>query len=120
MFLAIHSEWPAKPTLIVEWLAPGIGPGLALMEQGTGQLAETAARDLWIPHHVIHHAGLRREHWPFGRHGPGYVGMVGQVDARPAASARAVDPDALARTAQLATEVALRWARGKQATPARP
>jgi hypothetical protein len=110
---AIDSEWPARPTLVVEWLAPGLGPGLALMEQGTGRLAETAARDLWIPHHVIHHSGLHREHWPFGRRGPGYIGMVGPITEAPDAPARAIDPDALARTAQLATEVALRWARGK-------
>ena len=106
---AIVEEWPARPTLVVEWLAPGIGPGLALMEQGTCELAEAAAADLWVPHHVIHHAALRREHWPFGRHGPAYVGMVGGAIDRP----HPIDPDALARAAQLATEVTLRWARKK-------
>jgi hypothetical protein len=110
---AIAAEWPAKPTLVVDWLAPGIGRGLALMEQGTCQLAETAAADLWIPHHVIHQAGVRHEHWPFGRHGPGYVGMVGDAIDRPCA----IDADALARAAQLATEVALRWAGRKRAPP---
>jgi hypothetical protein len=114
LFRALSSEWSARPTLVVEWLAPGIGPGLALMEQGTGQLADKAATDLWVPHHVIHHAGIHREHWPFGCHGPGYVGMVGNAIGRSKDVAGGVDLDALARTAQLATEVALRWAKKKQ------
>jgi hypothetical protein len=109
---AIDRDWPARPTLVIDWLAPGIGPGLALLEQGTDHLAETAAADLWIPHHVVHRPGLRREHWPFGRHGPGYIGMVGSAAAAP--SPPAVSPEALGRAAQLATEIALRWARKKQ------
>jgi hypothetical protein len=112
---AIACEWPARPTLVVDWLAPGIGTGLALMEEGTAQLAVSAAEDLWIPHHVIHLAGVRRELWPFGRKGPGYVGMVGDAIDKPADPAQGIDPDALARAAQLATEVALRWARKEQA-----
>jgi hypothetical protein len=107
---AIAEDSPARPTLIVEWLAPGIGPGIALMEQGTGELAAKAAADLWIPHHVIHQSGVHREHWPFGRHGPGYVGIVGNAIDRP----HPIDPDSLARAAQLATEIALRWARQKK------
>jgi hypothetical protein len=113
---AISTEWPARPTLLVEWLAPGIGPGLALREQGTGRLAATAAADLWIPHRIIHRAALGREHWPFGRHGPGYIGMVGDAIAKPRArgAAPVIEPEALGRAAQLATEVALRWARRMQ------
>ena len=110
---AIDTEWPARPTLIVDWLAPGIGPGLALLEHGTETLAATAARDLWIPHRVIHRAAVCRQHWPSGRHGPGYIGMVGDAVAgsRRRIGAAAIDADALGRAAQLATEVALRWAR---------
>jgi hypothetical protein len=113
---AIGTEWPARPTLIVDWLAPGIGAGLAILEQGTETLAAAAARDLWIPHRVMHRAAVGRQHWPLGRHGPGYIGMVGDAVAaqRAPGAALAIEPDALGRTAQLATEVALRWARRKQ------
>ncbi len=119
---AIGTEWPAMPTLIVDWLAPGIGPGLSLHEQGTETLAATAARDLWIPHRVIHRAAVGRQHWPLGRHGPAYIGMVGDAIAasRGPAGASAIEPDALGRTAQLATEVALRWARRKQKPEEKP
>jgi hypothetical protein len=118
----IGTEWPARPTLIVDWLTPGIGPGLTLLEQGTDTLAATAARDLWIPHRVIHRAVVSRQHWPLGRHGPAYVGMVGDAVAgyRAPGVACAIEPEALGRAAQLATEVALRWARRKQKLDAKP
>ena len=108
---AIGNEWPARPTLVVDWLAPGIGPALALHEQGTHALAATAAADLWIPHRVVNRATVGREHWPAGRHGPGYIGMVGSAVAVRRTPGVPIEPEALGRTAQLATEVALRWAR---------
>jgi hypothetical protein len=119
---AIGTEWPARPTLIVDWLAPGVGPGLTLLEQGTAALAATAARDLWIPHRVVHRAAVGRQHWPLGRHGPAYIGMVGDAVAahRSPLTASAIEPDALGRAAQLATEVALRWARRKQQVEEKP
>ena len=117
---AIEAEWPAKPTLVVEWLAPGIGPGLALLERGTGRLAESAAADLWIPHHPIRHPDIRRAHWPFGRRGPAYVAIVGGELDTPPATDRPIDPDALTRAAQLATEIALRWARRNRTSDAEP
>jgi hypothetical protein len=110
---AIAHEWPHRPTLVIGWLAPGIGPGLALTEQGTGQLAETAAQDLWIPHQRLGGRRLRRELWPASRHGPAFVGMIGDAVAtgRSDIVAQVVDVDALGRAAQFATEVALRWAK---------
>jgi hypothetical protein len=110
---AIAHEWPPRPSLVVDWLAPGIGPGLTLAEQGTGPLAKKAATDLWIPHRLAHRAAIAREHRPMGRGGPCYVGMVGSGVAtrRRSAAAPAIEPDALGRAAQLATEIALRWAK---------
>jgi hypothetical protein len=112
---AIRHEWPARPTLVVNLLAPGIGSGLTLVEQGTGQLAAKAAADLWIPHQVAHRAAIARDHRPFGRRGPAFVAMVGSgvASGRRSGSgpAPAVEADALGRAAQLATEIALRWAR---------
>jgi hypothetical protein len=108
---SIVPEFRARPTLVIDWIAPGIGRGLTLAEQGTGQLAARAAADLWIPHRVAHRAAVGRTHWPLGRHGPGYVGMIGDGISARAKRAAAPEPDALGRAAQLATEVALRWAR---------
>jgi hypothetical protein len=122
---AMGHDWPARPTLVVDWLAPGIGSGLTLAEQGTDRLAVKAAADLWIPHRVAHRAAIARDHRPFGRQGPAFVGMVGSAVAptRAPAAAHVIEPDALGRAAQLATEVALRWARQNPAaggTPAAP
>ena len=57
-----------------------------------------------------------------GRHGPAYIGMVGDAVAahRIPVAASAIEPDALGRAAQLATEVALRWARRKEKPEAKP
>jgi hypothetical protein len=89
------------------------------VEQGTGQLVAKAAADLWIPHHIAHRAAIARDHRPFGRQGPAFVGMVGSAvaPARRSAPAPAIEADALGHAAQLATEVALRWARQKQERP---
>jgi hypothetical protein len=113
----IVHDWPARPTLVINWLAPGIGSGLTLVEQGTGQLVARAAADLWIPHRVAHRAAITRDHRPFGRQGPAFIGMVGSAVAsgRRSAPAPAIEADALGRAAQLAMEVALRWARSRTA-----
>jgi hypothetical protein len=110
---AMAQHWPAKPTIVVEWLAPGLGPGLSLMDLGTGGIATSAAADLWIPHQVIRGVRAQRARCPFGCNGPGYVGMIGSGVHR----SSAVDGKGLSSAAQLATEVALRWER-KHARPA--
>jgi hypothetical protein len=106
---AMARECPGTPTLLVEWLDPGIGPALGLVEHRTGRLAGSAAADLWIPHRVLPVSRACRRHWPWRDADPGtcYVGMAGSAIGK----ARTIDPHALGRAAQLVTEVALRWAR---------
>jgi hypothetical protein len=113
LVLAIVREWPARPTLVVDWLAPGVGAGLTLMEHGTDRLAARAAADLWIPHKVARGAGIAHDHRPLGRTGPAYVGIIGSNVAARRAATMAIEPEALGRAAQLAAEIALRWARKK-------
>jgi hypothetical protein len=119
---AMGTEWPARPTLIIDWLAPGIGRSLAVLERGTDSLAAAAARDLWIPHRTIHRAPIRHEHWPLCRHGPSYISIVGDAvrETRAPVVALTIDPDALGRAAQLATEVALRWAKQTESFQEQP
>lgn len=109
----IRAEWPPRPTLFVDLSAPGVGRGLILSARGHSDLARSAAADLWIPHRPA------RRHvwttWP----GPAtpldddVVWLIG--DEAFARSGRggetSIDPEALGRAAQLATEIALRWAR---------
>jgi hypothetical protein len=109
----IRAEWPAKPTLLVDLSAPGVGKGLIVSARGHADLARSAAADLWIPHRPA------RRHvwttWP----GPAtpldddVVWLIGDEAFARSGRGReaAIDPEALGRAAQLATEIALRWAR---------
>jgi hypothetical protein len=107
----IIAAWPVRPTLVVEWIAPGIGKELVLFDQGNSGLAASAAADLWIPHRVLRdrRAGLflRRS----DDRGPGYVVIGGGEITRPNDADQSIDQEALGRAAQLGTELALRWAR---------
>ena len=116
----IRTEWPVKPTLMIDLSAPGVGKGLILAARGHADLAGSAATDLWIPHRLA-----RRHVWttwarPVSTLDDDIVWLIG--DEAFARSDReetiAVDPDALGCAAQLATEIALRWARLVEAASA--
>lgn len=109
----IRDEWPDKPTLLIDLSAPGVGKGLILAARGHADLAESAAADLWIPHRLA-----RRHVWttwarPVLPLDDDVVWLIGDEAAVRSDRGReiAIDPDALGRAAQLATEIALRWAR---------
>jgi hypothetical protein len=116
----IRTEWPVKPTLLIDLSAPGVGRGLIVAARGHAELAESAAADLWVPHRPA-----RRHVWstwarPVSTLDDDVVWLVGDVAfARSArGEAIAVDPEALGRAAQLATEIAFRWARRVEAASA--
>jgi hypothetical protein len=113
----IREVWEPKPTLIVALRSPGRGPRLALVApNGAAQFAK-AARDLWIPHVVA--AGRRRERalWPIAGCEPEYVAILGDCRHGDGSSPNA---DMLRLAAQLAAEVALRWARKESPTAQEP
>ena len=113
----VRSEWPAKPTLTIGFLAPGVGSGLILASRTHETLARSAASDLWVPHRSVRWRPWTR--WA-GASGPSdaVVWLIGDAAfARPGRGGEsATDPEAMGRAAQLATEIALRWA--KQAATA--
>ena len=116
----IRAEWPVKPTLLIDLSAPGVGKGLIVAARGHADLAGSAAADLWIPHRLA-----RRHVWttwarPVSTLDDDVVWLIGdEAFARSdRGEAIAVDPDALGRAAQLATEIALRWARRVEAASA--
>jgi hypothetical protein len=87
-----------RRTLIVTLGAPGIGDQLVIREIGPArQLARRAARDLWIPHRSPREMLL-----PIGR---ARIDLLGSRNNGP------INPALVAATAQLVTEIALRWAR---------
>jgi hypothetical protein len=94
-----------RPTLVIKLRAPGVGPQLVIAGRGPARrLAEAAARDLWLPHQASRRTfGLL----PSSLRGAGMhcVALCGRGDDSP------INPALLAATAQLATELALRWAK---------
>jgi hypothetical protein len=111
MVRLIREEWNDKPTLVVVILAPGVGQELTIRGRPKALLRQSceAAKSLWIP---VESAGARPG-MPMGRGWPvsskfwDHIVLTGASyrDAKPPP----VDPAALARAAQLASEIALRW-----------
>jgi len=133
----LKSEWPAKPSLLLLFFAPGAGaehrlvPILSFSGWGTehrrrriysrslprmDELVRDVARSLWIPikgndpwsHFLL---------WPFERK----IRASDEVEivvlsgsSSQLHSDASVDPKVLEHAAQLATEIALRWARKQQ------
>jgi hypothetical protein len=115
----LRSDWSGKPSLLVLLFAPGAGDKLRLFAAGSpasdlDELVRGAARGLWIP---IQHEELLAPipPWPFGEYRPA-VALVGSDPS--ARLADSVDPQALHRAAQLATEIALRWGKQQKAAGA--
>lgn len=104
---AIGGEPTTKPTLVV-CLGPGLGSELALASRGLGDLADSAAVDLWIPHRWARRPAFVARAW---RAMPPDRGLVCLRGGKGEAGPARIEPEALGRAAQLATEIALRWAR---------
>ncbi len=108
----LESRWSSKPTLLLLFVAPGAGDKLLLCaseiaSSGTEELALDAARSLWIPFRRLDYRDLS-PHWPFEQLKP----TIALVGSDPSAFCdNSVDPQALHRAAQLATEIAIRWAK---------
>jgi hypothetical protein len=99
------------PTLILTLDAPGVGQEIRLAGRGeAGQIATQAAQDLWLPHRVVGRALLDLRPSFLDGSSPSCVALLGTRDDSP------INPALLAATAQLITEIAMRWA--KQAGPA--
>jgi hypothetical protein len=111
MVRLIREEWDEKPTLVVVILAPGVGRELTIRGRPKALLRQSceAAKSLWIP---VESVGARPgmpmgRSWPVPSRFRDHIVLTGASyrDAKPPP----VDPAALARAAQLASEIALRW-----------
>ncbi len=104
----VRHEWEKKPTLVVGFWSPGIGERLTLASPSARleSLATDAANGLWVPHRSTQEVLLWSDLWPFGDADPGFVALIGESSGPPT-----IDPEAMRRSAQLAAEIALRWAR---------
>jgi hypothetical protein len=106
---SLRSDWQANPSLLILLFAPGAGEELLI---GTGdikvgEIAALAATSLWIPHQLGHRLTMYR-FWPF----PKWTEVAALIGSNPREfSDSRVGPEALQRAAQLASEIALRWAK---------
>jgi hypothetical protein len=117
----LESEWASRPTLLMLFFAPGAGDGLKLCSNARiapslARLAEDAARSLWLPYRGNDFSALLSV-WPFDKSIP-HVALVG-TDHR-AFFDDTIDPQVLHQAAQLATEIALRWAKTQKPTVPEP
>jgi hypothetical protein len=116
----LRSEWPSKPTLIVLFFAPGAGEVLRLSDGmiGKPKFATEAAKSLWIPVFRLDPWAVC-PFWPFDRECSAqrveYLALIGS-DAQAFFDAT-VSGQTLASAAQLATEIALRWAKKQEPSP---
>jgi hypothetical protein len=105
----LRTEGPMKPTLLILFFAPGIGLELRVVTRRHHKLAHDAATGLWIPHRSVTTPEALLPFWPLERRFPDHLALVGAEWAEHPQPE--VDPEALQRTAQLATEITLRWAK---------
>ena len=116
----LKREWQDKPTLLVIVHGPGIGEEIVIAARRNRPLAAGAANDLWIPHRTTttNSFSALTLLWPFQNSFKDYValfgvGCLGDKETK-------LDGGALDRTAQLCTEISLRWARQQRQKPAPP
>jgi hypothetical protein len=110
----LESENPAKPTLLVLFFAPGAGKAIRIAENDPltsdlSALAKDAAESLWVPSWGDDRRALC-PFWPFAK--TKAAEPIALIGSDPMAFFDdSVSPEALHRAAQLATEIALRWAK---------
>jgi hypothetical protein len=114
----LGSEWSSKPSLLQLFFAPGAGEKLDLTtfvsrDSDIHELAHGAAQSLWIPIRA-NEPRTSFAPWPFTDCRP----AVALSGSEPNALTRdSADPQALHRAAQLAAEIALRWAKAQKLPP---
>jgi len=116
MLQSIHGESGGVPTLLVLWFAPGIGSKLIIVSRNLRDLALAAANSLWIPHRLASRSYREPELWPSLRSHGDAVSLISVSYLDEFQRKDVVDPASLQTTAQLATEIALRWAKKQQET----
>ena len=108
-----RAEWEPKPTLTVVVYGPGLGRELVVDAFPQHRLVLEAAEGLWVPIRLpsLNPFSAQRVLWPLRTVFPDYVIMAGAGSFEPAGPV--LDPAALGRAEQLASEIVLRWARSQ-------
>src|SRR5262249_22512657 len=102
------------PTLRLLWLAPGIGKEVVIVSRSHRELAQSAARSLWIPHRLASRWFRRIDLWPPEQLNGDFVALIGAGYLKRFREQDVVNSATLHHAAQLATEIALRWIKRQQ------
>jgi hypothetical protein len=106
----LESGQERVPTLFLFLFAPGAGE-ITTLSRNCGDLAQAAAKSLWIPHRVGPSSLQRFGLLPPESSARELVALLGTAALHRRGKRAALDPAALGAYAQLATEIALRWAK---------
>jgi hypothetical protein len=110
----LHMALPERglvPTLYLLLFAPGFGPEIAIFSRDCRKLAESAAKNLWVPHRLLSRSIRKFGLWPEVPPDLDLVALVGAGALDRAAAREPIDSANLQNVAQLATEIALRWSK---------
>jgi hypothetical protein len=105
---------PQIPTIHVLLVAPGVGREIIISSHTCRELAESAAKGLWLPYRLASRSPRKRGLWPEEPPGGEVVALVGSGLLSRDPARAAIDPADLQNVAQLATEIALRWSRQRR------
>jgi hypothetical protein len=108
LFRELGPEPERVPTLFLFLFAPSAGE-ITIVSRNCGDLAQAAARSLWIPHRIGSSSLERFGFWPREASAPERVALVGTGSLRRQPKRAPLDPATLGAYAQLANEIALRW-----------
>lgn len=98
------------PTLFLLVIAPGAGETVIAGRNGP-DLAQPAARSLWIPHRPAPLCFQRSSFWPPEPARHDLVALIGADAMRRRRPRTEIDPARFQSYAQLVTEIALRWSK---------
>jgi hypothetical protein len=114
---SLQSELPRLPTLHICWFAPGIGRELAAFSRESRDLAESAARSLWLPLRLPTPWFRPVDLWPTDHSHRSFLALVSASYLSQSRSKDVINPPTLHHTAQLVTEIAIRWVKRTQKPP---
>jgi hypothetical protein len=105
---------PEVPTIYVLLLAPAVGKEIIISSQTCLELAESAAKGLWVPYRLTSRSLRSFGLWPEEPPGREVVALVGSGLFSRDPTRAAIDSASLQNVAQLATEIALRWSKQRR------
>jgi hypothetical protein len=105
------------PTLFLLILAPGAGQEIVISSRNDRELAESAAKSLWLPHRLPLRSLRRIGLWPDEPPDRDMVALVGSGVIDRGLARAVIDGAQLQNAASLASEIALRWSKERRETP---